>query len=70
MRQYGDFVQKVVISLDEKGLFYRTFTPLTVIENEVYQTNGKTWVRGESKLKYKPKTLDEYIREKVGGIIS
>ena len=70
MRQYGDLVQKVVVSLDSKGLFYKTFTPRVVIENEVYQTNGKTWTKGESKLKYEPITLDEYIGKKVGGIIS
>lgn len=54
----GVFVQKIVVSLDEKGIFARTFTPARVVEEEVYKIAAK---KGETKLKYKPVTLEQWL---------
>jgi hypothetical protein len=69
MKQHGVFVQKVVISLDVKGLFYRTFTPRQVIVDEVYKKdyvrNNRVYAKaGDSKLKYKPILLEQFIKNK------
>lgn len=69
MKQHGVFVQKVVISLDVKGLFYRTFTPRQVIIDEVYKKdyvrNNRVYAKaGDSKLKYKPILLEHFIKNK------
>lgn len=68
MQVYDVFVQKIVVSLDEKGLFYRTFTPRTVVFTEVYK---KDYVRnkkliakeGDSKLKYQPTLIEQWIKK-------
>ncbi len=53
--KFGVYVQKIAITLDDKGLFARTFTPRQVVIDEKYKTNriGK-WEIGDSKLKYIP----------------
>lgn len=53
------YVQKIVPT----ELFEDTFTPKKVLEEEVYTTtrNGK-WKIGDSKLKYIPKTIKEWLR--------
>jgi hypothetical protein len=60
----GMFVQKIVISLDEKGLFYRTFTPRQVVIDEVYKKDAGTHKAGDSKLKYQPRLLEQWTRNK------
>ena len=69
--KHGIYVQKVVITLDAKGLFARTFTPRQVIVDEVYKKDmrdrkkgGWKWRAGDSKLKYTPIILEEYLRLK------
>lgn len=65
-----ELVQKCVISLDDKCLFYRTFTPKKVIEEVVYKSdylNKKSKVmhkKGESKIKFECRTIDEYLKIK------
>lgn len=60
----GTFVQKIVITLDDKGLFSKTFTPRTVVANEVYQRDCKYGKEGESKLKYEPKLIEQWTKLK------
>lgn len=66
LAQQGIFVQKVVLSLDEKGLFYRSFTPRDVIRDEVYKKdykkNGVVHESGTSKLKYTPVLIDKFVK--------
>lgn len=60
------FVQKVVVSLDKDGIFFKTFTPRSVIIEEVYK---KDYVRngeligkgGASKLKYEPILIEKFV---------
>ena len=54
------FIQKVVITLDEKGLFARSFTPRVITANEVYQKNCKYGQAGDSKLKYSPTLIEKW----------
>lgn len=58
------FVQKVVVSLDEKGIFSRTFTPKSVVINEVYRRDCKHGKQGESKLKFNPILLEQWVKSK------
>jgi hypothetical protein len=63
------YVQKVIpfdLSGKKKTLFSLTFTPKKVIEELVYKTDkpGK-WKKGDSKIKWKVKTLEEYVREHI-----
>ena len=58
----GVFVQKVVVSLCEKSIFYRTFTPRTVVSGEVYKKDYKDKKAGESKLKYKPVLIEHFVK--------
>ena len=66
LMQQGIFVQKVVLSLDDKGLFYRSFTPRNVIRDEVYQRDYKkgdiTYKAGESKLKFTPQLIEKFVK--------
>lgn len=62
----GLFVQKVVVSLSDKGLFARTFTPIDVITQEVYKRDCKFGKKGETKLKYQPRLLQHWIKLKNG----
>lgn len=64
LQKYGIFVQKIVVSNDEKGLFARTFTPRIVVSSEVYKKDTKDHKIGESKLKYIPLLLEQWIRQK------
>lgn len=59
--KYDIFIQKVVVSLDQKGLFFRTFTPNRVVTDEVYKIKSR---EGEPKLKYDPRTLEDFINKK------
>jgi len=61
--KFDQIVQKVVISDDTKGLFYRTFTPKKVLESHVYKTD-RSAPAGSSKLKYEPITLEQYAESK------
>lgn len=65
MKDTSELVQKIVVSLDDKGIFYKTFTPSIVVNESVYKTSkhGK-YAIGDSKIKYEVKTLDEYVRIK------
>jgi hypothetical protein len=61
------YVQKVIpfdLSGKKKTLFSLTFTPKKVIEELVYKTDkqGK-WKKGDSKIKWKVKTLEEYVSQ-------
>lgn len=58
--KYQIFVQKVEVSLQAKSIFEKTFLPQRIREEEIYTTNGKTWTKGDSKVKFKAKTLQEY----------
>ena len=57
---YEIFVQKIVVSLDEKGIFARTFTPRQVIIDEVYKKDSKFGKKGQSKLKYEPLLFEKW----------
>lgn len=64
------YVQKVVVSLKEKSIFARTFTPRRVVVDEVYKNdykrNGKLLANaGDSKIKYDI-TLIEHFEKKHG----
>ena len=63
MDKFGIFVQKIVVSTDKKSIFAKTFTPRKVVEEEVYKKdNIKRGIKaGDSKLKYKPISLEEYV---------
>lgn len=56
------FVQKIVVSYDTKSIFYRTFTPRNLIINEVYRKDTKDHKVGDSKLKFEPVLLEQYIK--------
>lgn len=56
----GIFIQKVEVSLKPKSIFEKTFLPQRIKEEEVYTTTGKTWNKGESKIKFNALTLEEY----------
>lgn len=58
----GTFVQKVVVSLDEKGIFQRSFTPRNVIRDEVYKRDYKEFKARESKLRYEPKLIEHFVK--------
>jgi hypothetical protein len=60
MSKYGVYVQKVIVSLDESGVFAKTFTPHHIVVSEVYKVNGKGYNKGDSKLKYQPISIDSY----------
>jgi len=62
----GVFIQKVVMTLDAKGLFARTFTPRQVVIDEVYKVNTKKNVVGDSKLKFQPILLEQWLRLRGG----
>ena len=58
----GTFIQKVVVSLDEKSIFAKTFTPRTIVSQEVYKKDCRYGKEGDSKLKYEPRLLEHYLR--------
>jgi len=59
------FVQKIVVSLDEKGIFHKSFTPRQVIIDEVFKVNCKTGNVGDSKLKFKPTLLEQWTKNRL-----
>lgn len=66
LMQQGIFVQKAVLSLDDKSLFYRTFTPRDIIRDEVYRKDykkdGVVHEAGTSKLKFTPTLIEKFIK--------
>lgn len=56
------FIQKIVVSLTPKGLFSRTFTPEQIIIQEVYKRDCKFGKQGDSKLKYEPILLKQWMK--------
>lgn len=56
-QKFGFYIQKVKPYI----LFEETFTPKKVIDSEIYNNNTKFGKKGDSKLKYKPKTLKEWL---------
>lgn len=68
----GLFVQKIVISLCEKGLFYRSGFPRVVVAEETYKKDykrgGKTLAHaGDSKIKVEIKLLEHWLKRKENG---
>lgn len=61
--KHGIFIQKVEVSLKAKSIFEKTFLPQRIKEEEVYTTNGKTWVKGDSKIKFNALTLEQYVTQ-------
>ena len=61
------FIQKIVVSLSEKSIFARTFTPRTIITSEVYKKDYKKGNKkaGDSKLKYTPILLEHWVKNKL-----
>lgn len=59
--QLGIFIQKVEVSLKKKSIFEKTFLPHRIKEEEIYTTTGKTWTKGDSKVKFNALTLQEYV---------
>lgn len=66
LMQKGIFVQKVVLSLDDKSLFANTFTPRDVIRDEVYSKDykkgGVVHEAGTSKLKFTPVLIEDFVK--------
>lgn len=65
MASQGVYVQKVVVSLCEKGIFYRTFFPRAVVAEEVYKKDGRrgnvSWKAGDSKIKVDVKLIEHWL---------
>ena len=59
----GTFVQKIVVSLSEKGIFARTFFPRQVVIDEVYKRDCKFGKEGESKIKVPVRLLEQWIKK-------
>ena len=67
LQLHGAFVQKIKPFSYKAGksiLFYNTFTPIKVLSNEIYKRDSKWGTQGTSKLKFTPRTLTEYIKDK------
>jgi hypothetical protein len=60
------FVQKVVVSLCEKGLFYRSFFPRTVVADEKYKRNCTHGKEGDSKIKVDVRLIEKWLKIKDG----
>jgi hypothetical protein len=59
-RDYGLYIQKIKpFDLKKKCLFYETFVPKKVSQLEVYKRLPNV---GETKFKYKTRTLEEYLK--------
>lgn len=58
----GVFVQKIVVSLDEKSIFAKTFFPRTVVSTEVYKRNCKFGKEGDSKIKCDIKLIESWTK--------
>ena len=67
LQQHDLFVQKIVVSLTEKGLFYRTFFPRRTVIEEVYKRdytrNGELiGKKGDSKIKVDIILMEKFIK--------
>ena len=67
MDKYNCFVQKVqpfavTKPAYKKCLFYQTFFPKKVIDEQFYVKSGSWGKAGESKIKFPIKTVDEYLK--------
>lgn len=67
MDKYNDFIQKVqpfALSRPayKKCLFYQTFFPKKVVEEQFYVKSGSWGKAGTSKIKFPIKTVDEYLK--------
>lgn len=58
------FIQKVVASLDSKGIFQRTFTPRNIIRDERYKKDYKEFKAGDSKIKFIPTLIEHFVKNK------
>ena len=62
---YNIFIQKIKPYHPTKGLLFGdTFTPVEVVKLERYKRDSKWGRKGQSKIKYKIKTLKEYVQDK------
>ena len=68
MMSKGLFVQKVVVSLCDKGVFHRSFFPRVVVAEEVYKRDGKrgdkSWKAGDSKIKVEIRLIEKWLKMK------
>lgn len=63
--KHNMFIQKIKPFDPKNGLLFQdTFTPKEVIRLEVYKVNSGLNKKGDSKLKYNIKTLEEFLNEK------
>lgn len=65
----GLFIQKIVVSLCEKGLFFRTFFPRATVAEEVYKRDykrgGKILAQeGDSKIKVEIRLIEKWLKMK------
>ena len=65
------FIQKIVVSLDIKGIFAKTFFPRSVVAGEIYKTDredkikgGYKWRKGDSKIKVEIRLIEHFIKNK------
>jgi len=65
--QRGIYIQKIkpFSRKDEDCLFQKSFTPLKVIALEKYKRDTNTNSKGDSKLRYKVRTLEVFLRDTV-----
>jgi hypothetical protein len=69
-KTHGIYIQKIIpFNLKPKpsSLFYNTFVPKKVIELETYKVNTKIAHVGDTKFKFKPITLLEYLNKITNG---
>lgn len=57
----GIYVQAVKISYDKKSLFGQTFTPQILISSQIYRRDTKDHTAGETKFRFRPYTLNEFV---------
>ena len=65
LNEYGIYIQKIKpFDSKKKCLFSDTFTPNDVIKSQIYLKDCKYGKKGDSKIKYEIKTLNEFIKNK------
>lgn len=65
-QKHGDYVQKIK-PFDNRGkkcLFEISFTPKKVVDSEVYRVNCAGGKIGDSKIRFKTRTIDEYLKSR------
>jgi len=67
MLTHNVYVQKVVVSLDEKGLFHKTFFPRNVVTESVYKRDYKEFKAGDTKIKVPITLLETWVKRKQHG---